>query len=1121
MAMPPPVSLHLGQRVQAADYPGTICFIGNTDFSPGKWVGVALDVPQGKNDGSVQGRRYFECRPDHGVFVRPIKVIVLQDEEDAPSAHRPSATTPSRLQRSSSRQSSVSTSADNAARIQASPVPLQRRDSLKQVVAAAAFNAPSPTKRTSVDASPALRPLLANRLSSRTVSTTSTAKSGLNKSRHVSAATSGTASPSPTSTRTGTQRRTISGSASPSPNVQGSTTPTSHAAAVQALQAELQKQADDARRRAEVHSQQVSQLRQQLAELEHVKAELHSQTAVKESLTHEREVWHSIRGKLQVKLQEQQRDLSTLRASVKDLQSKLEIAVEQRRVAEAKADALLKESEVREGALDQDVLEMAMLDREMAEEERDQLRNQVASLKDKIEELEVELALAKEEGAGEAKDSAGRSVEALEMQNGRLREALIRLKEITTDQDKLIANLNQDNESLTDNAAATATKVQQLMALNATLENQVEELKVQVDIAAGSEEMLENLTERNLTLSEEIAKLRDELASLEALRELNDELEETHQITERELEQEIALRDLLVSEQTTRLLQADDLASDQAQTISKFRELVQALQAELTALKLQDQRATQEQQERSAKHQAVISQNLQLQATKLKAGLGSLALRMAEARAEAAAEHLRILEQYLPTTYHTADASVVQGYVSSRVLSQRCGALQVYFLERLEDVGLSTETLLQHFQILLVLADVLDIAQRLMIAVQRAPDEKAFLKFASLDAEVQPALKSLDLLIVQIQKDTFRLGEALQTMTQVETLLGHVADKFVVEPVEMTAGATIEQVSLYIKQWSILVNALTRKPNSGDTLMDAFREIQTIHKTADAALPKLDALLPEPDADITSALTVSRQDARHICIAFSELLQTSSALDSPPEVSTDLLNRLKAFTASLASCERLASDTSQSKQLSTPSNTAWLVRAKLLRSLSATDTETASMIAKLQQESRELIAQSHLQQRALAEEQVKVVALERIQAEQRGRLGKLKDLEVAEEQYLADRKAYEEAIEELSNDLASIQAKLAEVEAAQEQTKNAGTASLLFGTNGAGGCSTGIATSKWRAQATAASTQNCILAKPFASKACSEQSRDHRQAQAGQIRAQDAPSTCKCGTERYARGQAH
>ncbi|PFH50928.1 hypothetical protein AMATHDRAFT_143774 [Amanita thiersii Skay4041] len=55
---------------------GSIRFIGETKFSKGVWVGIEYDEPMGKNDGFVQGEKYFTCRPSYGVFVRPDKVSV-------------------------------------------------------------------------------------------------------------------------------------------------------------------------------------------------------------------------------------------------------------------------------------------------------------------------------------------------------------------------------------------------------------------------------------------------------------------------------------------------------------------------------------------------------------------------------------------------------------------------------------------------------------------------------------------------------------------------------------------------------------------------------------------------------------------------------------------------------------------------------------------------------------------------------------------------------------------------------------------------------------------------------------------------------------------------------------
>uniref|UniRef100_A0A8D0GPQ8 CAP-Gly domain containing linker protein family member 4 n=1 Tax=Sphenodon punctatus TaxID=8508 RepID=A0A8D0GPQ8_SPHPU len=71
-----PVKLYEGSQVllTSSNEMGTIRYIGPADFAPGTWLGLELRSAKGKNDGSVGEKRYFTCKPSHGVLVRPSRV---------------------------------------------------------------------------------------------------------------------------------------------------------------------------------------------------------------------------------------------------------------------------------------------------------------------------------------------------------------------------------------------------------------------------------------------------------------------------------------------------------------------------------------------------------------------------------------------------------------------------------------------------------------------------------------------------------------------------------------------------------------------------------------------------------------------------------------------------------------------------------------------------------------------------------------------------------------------------------------------------------------------------------------------------------------------------------------
>jgi hypothetical protein len=59
--------------------------MGQTSFADGEWIGIKLDAPNGKNDGSVQAVRYFDAKPLHGIFVRRDQLKLISS---SPSAQR-------------------------------------------------------------------------------------------------------------------------------------------------------------------------------------------------------------------------------------------------------------------------------------------------------------------------------------------------------------------------------------------------------------------------------------------------------------------------------------------------------------------------------------------------------------------------------------------------------------------------------------------------------------------------------------------------------------------------------------------------------------------------------------------------------------------------------------------------------------------------------------------------------------------------------------------------------------------------------------------------------------------------------------------------------------------------
>lgn len=286
-------------------------------------------------------------------------------------------------------------------------------------------------------------------------------------------------------------------------------------------------------------NRKIDDLETKLRVLEKQKAEDKERLKELERASSERDKFEGLIQKLQAKIQPLSQECTQLKKDLKETE-------------ERAANAESAQADVDEQ------IEMAALDREMAEELAEGYKSELDAIRKTHEELklEVEILRAENEDLGremspEERDSMGFA--QLEKSNERLREALVRLRDITQDTEAELRDQIkelQDESSELDTVKArydeTQEQLEQAEALSA-------ELKQQLETAQGAEEMIEELTEKNMSLNEQIEGLKSAVEDLESLKEINDELEMNHVEHEKAMQEDIDYRDALLLEQARKM----------------------------------------------------------------------------------------------------------------------------------------------------------------------------------------------------------------------------------------------------------------------------------------------------------------------------------------------------------------------------------------------------------------------------------------------------------------------------------------------------------------------------------------------------------------------------------------
>uniref|UniRef100_A0A1I7VG71 Dynactin subunit 1 n=1 Tax=Loa loa TaxID=7209 RepID=A0A1I7VG71_LOALO len=528
------MSFKIGVRVETEKGRGVVEFCGETEFAEGIWVGINLDEPNGKHDGTVKGMQYFECEPNHGIFLKASQVRL---ESRGKSGMR----LPTTIRKNSSPRMTPSSSTERL------------KTASGTVSASAKKLYPKEDRKGST-----------GRLGSQSPLQTAEEHPYSSQKSHISE----------TSYKSGGTPKKSSiasklGSVSTATNVEEMET----AETVKSIVKKMEESSlsvplpPDMDERSELGwlriqhkdlSEKLESLRIKRKE-DHIKlVEFERNRIQLESLLQFRAKILEEQTSLQRKLQEKEKEL--------------------RDALESKGNENDSLTEVEER------LELVTIEKEMAEEKVDILQTEIEAEKQRVQELEVELELLRNE-MEQSGDSSFQynsvQMKQLEQQNEKLREALVRMRDATGQMVIDKQELMSENERLKDELASLTKMCEKMKKDSDAYENIIAELRERVDIAMGSEKMIEALTDRNLDLEEKVRALEETIDDFETMRAMDEEILETQKDSEKELREELDKAYGKISELLLQIKACGAQAEDYEKTILMFRKKVSDLNEEI------------------------------------------------------------------------------------------------------------------------------------------------------------------------------------------------------------------------------------------------------------------------------------------------------------------------------------------------------------------------------------------------------------------------------------------------------------------------------------------------------------------------------------------------------------
>ena len=792
---------------------------------------------------------------------------------------------------------------------------------------------------------------------------------------------------------------------------------------------------------------EVEDLRTKLRLMEKKRMEDREKLKTLDKVQAERDRFEGIIQKMQSKYQPQQYEITELKKQLKELETRYQILESQ----QAENDS---------------INELATLDKEVAEEKAETLKTELENLRQIHEELELEAEVLREENQELSKEmspeeKASQGWLQMEREKDRYREALMRLRDITQQTEaglkEQVAELEKDLEKLRNIENEHTHTKEQLSQSEST----VVELREQLDSALGGEEMIEELTEKNMILTEKIDELRQNIEELESLKELNDELEVNHIETEKQLQDEIDYQESLLAEEARKSAIQDGTIQDLEYTVTRFRDLVSNMQSDLEDMRASQQISETEANELSHRSRAMMDLNMRLQVSASKAQVKAIDLELGKMEAQESSEHLAIVQLLLPESFKSERDSV-QALLRFRRIGFKANMMHHFIKERMH--GQATPA--QEDDIFLC-CDILDkltwvssMCDRFISNIETC-DLEAFRSIGGASYELDPVERAFNVWVDGLKRDELKSEQCAMELQRSIALMSHLAEVHVGEGLahyadEINMRATMMQ-SYLENSATALSHIKTVSEAKVSTTSIASDEENT---DCDEFLRKLDALISQTrSAKVISSKSIRQlQDlkSRSLTLETSTLSTIEAAQNAASELSSitrtagisviqlvteearnvpvtyevlldqtpfsTIATKLQSATGQLQTFYNMTSSLTQTIEFpSPPPLPPWKLIAQNMQAATADMVARESELVRLKDEVAEKNTTLAMQEKLAEEMGVKVEVLEKRVGESGGRREKVRELEAAVEAAVVKEKDLLGKLAYLQNELRSVE----------------------------------------------------------------------------------------------------